>query len=153
MDATGAVANKAALRELLEREDNTICADCRAPAPQWASASVGCFICTEYADDDGQKSRSDARKFANFEVNSVSSMQMCNFKNHHNCPGHKRNVMKYLGLDAAAAEQGADLSPSKEDFEKVWNHVCAGGPLPLIIIIIIIIITIIIIRWNCSGGH
>ena len=114
---------------------------------------VGCFICTEYADDDGQKSRSDARKFANFEVNSVSSMQMCNFKNHHNCPGHKRNVMKYLGLDAAAAEQGADLSPSKEDFEQVWNHVCAGGPLPLIIIIIIVIIIIIIIRWNCSGGH
>ena len=50
MDATGAAdANKAALRELLERDDNTICADCRAPAPQWASASVGCFICTQCA--------------------------------------------------------------------------------------------------------
>ena len=49
MDATGADTNKAALRELLERDDNTICADCRAPAPQWASASVGCFICTQCA--------------------------------------------------------------------------------------------------------
>lgn len=33
------------LRELLQKSDNRICADCSAPDPKWASANIGVFIC------------------------------------------------------------------------------------------------------------
>ena len=29
------------------REDNRTCADCRAPAPEWASTNLGIFICID----------------------------------------------------------------------------------------------------------
>ena len=37
------------LEELLQQPGNGVCADCRAPAPRWASASLGCFLCTQCA--------------------------------------------------------------------------------------------------------
>ena len=37
------------LEELVLRPGNGVCADCRAPNPRWASASVGCFLCTQCA--------------------------------------------------------------------------------------------------------
>ena len=71
--------------------------DLRTSDGRWGA---GCFICTEYAVEEGpNKSRSDARAFANFEVNTPSSMQMSNFAYHHNCRARERNVMIYLGLD------------------------------------------------------
>ncbi|CAD6336329.1 unnamed protein product [Miscanthus lutarioriparius] len=33
------------LRELLQKSDNRICADCSVPDPKWASANIGVFIC------------------------------------------------------------------------------------------------------------
>ncbi|KAJ1259860.1 hypothetical protein BS78_10G188400 [Paspalum vaginatum] len=33
------------LRELLQKSDNRVCADCSAPDPKWASANIGVFIC------------------------------------------------------------------------------------------------------------
>lgn len=33
------------LRELLQKSDNRVCADCGAPDPKWASANIGVFIC------------------------------------------------------------------------------------------------------------
>lgn len=37
------------LLELLEREENTVCADCTEPYPTWASTNWGAFICTQCA--------------------------------------------------------------------------------------------------------
>ena len=44
------VAQRAAVGKLLALAENAKCADCRAPGPTWASASVGCFICTQARD-------------------------------------------------------------------------------------------------------
>uniref|UniRef100_A0ACD5ZPP6 Uncharacterized protein n=2 Tax=Avena sativa TaxID=4498 RepID=A0ACD5ZPP6_AVESA len=35
------------LKELLQRRENRICADCGAPDPKWASANIGVFICVK----------------------------------------------------------------------------------------------------------
>ncbi|XP_057763871.1 ADP-ribosylation factor GTPase-activating protein AGD12 [Salvia miltiorrhiza] len=34
-----------ALKDLLARPDNRVCADCGAPDPKWASSNIGVFIC------------------------------------------------------------------------------------------------------------
>lgn len=38
-------SGKRKLRDLLLQKDNRTCADCGAPDPKWASASIGVFIC------------------------------------------------------------------------------------------------------------
>ncbi|XP_051135717.1 ADP-ribosylation factor GTPase-activating protein AGD12-like [Andrographis paniculata] len=38
-------SGKRKLRDLLLQSDNRICADCGAPDPKWASATIGVFIC------------------------------------------------------------------------------------------------------------
>ncbi|KAK5791921.1 ADP-ribosylation factor GTPase-activating protein AGD12-like isoform X2 [Gossypium arboreum] len=37
--------NRRRLRNLLNKSDNRICADCGAPDPKWASSNIGVFIC------------------------------------------------------------------------------------------------------------
>lgn len=37
--------NKRSLQELARKPANTVCADCRAPDPDWASYTIGIFIC------------------------------------------------------------------------------------------------------------
>lgn len=37
--------NQKTLREMLKKDGNNICADCRAPDPDWASHTLGTFIC------------------------------------------------------------------------------------------------------------
>ncbi|KAK3520220.1 hypothetical protein QTP70_019362 [Hemibagrus guttatus] len=43
--ASGEEANRRRLRELLGRPGNGCCADCLAPGPEWASFTLGVFIC------------------------------------------------------------------------------------------------------------
>ncbi|WOK92015.1 hypothetical protein Cni_G00706 [Canna indica] len=38
------------LKDLMLKGDNRICADCSAPDPKWASASIGVFICLKCSD-------------------------------------------------------------------------------------------------------
>ncbi|XP_068654066.1 ADP-ribosylation factor GTPase-activating protein AGD12-like [Aristolochia californica] len=43
--AKSSPGNLRRLRELMQRNDNRMCADCGAPDPKWASANIGVFIC------------------------------------------------------------------------------------------------------------
>ncbi|XP_042006812.1 probable ADP-ribosylation factor GTPase-activating protein AGD13 [Salvia splendens] len=38
-------SGNSALKDLLARPDNRVCADCGAPDPKWASSNIGVFIC------------------------------------------------------------------------------------------------------------
>uniref|UniRef100_A0A453NM39 Arf-GAP domain-containing protein n=1 Tax=Aegilops tauschii subsp. strangulata TaxID=200361 RepID=A0A453NM39_AEGTS len=46
-DAGMASGKMAKLKELLQKSENRICADCSAPDPNWASANIGVFICVK----------------------------------------------------------------------------------------------------------
>jgi len=37
--------NKEQLLEVVQQQDNAVCADCGERDPQWASANLGLFIC------------------------------------------------------------------------------------------------------------
>jgi stromal membrane-associated protein len=38
------------LKDLMIKSDNRICADCGAPDPKWASATIGVFLCLKCGD-------------------------------------------------------------------------------------------------------
>ncbi|KAB2007112.1 hypothetical protein ES319_D10G004800v1 [Gossypium barbadense] len=42
--------NRRRLRNLVNKSDNRICADCGAPDPRWASSNIGVFICLKCCD-------------------------------------------------------------------------------------------------------
>ncbi|XP_043919173.1 arf-GAP with dual PH domain-containing protein 1-like [Protopterus annectens] len=39
------IRNQKALKEMIKKDGNNICADCQAPDPDWASHTLGTFIC------------------------------------------------------------------------------------------------------------
>lgn len=46
---TSAAVFRMRLEELLQRQENSKCADCFEPAPTWASTNWGVFLCTQCA--------------------------------------------------------------------------------------------------------
>ena len=55
------------------------------------------------------------------------AFQICHLKKHQDSPVHKVNCLKYLQVKDVSDPFEEKAAPPKEDFLKVWNHVCNGS--------------------------
>ncbi|KAF9973068.1 hypothetical protein BGZ73_003732 [Actinomortierella ambigua] len=118
------------LNELLKIPVNTICCDCGAANPKWASTSIGCFLCMRCCSIH-RKMGTHISKIKSVSLDSWTQEEIDNMKNRGNGKVNQFGMEQYIRAKYERKEfmegGGGDHQPSRSAYGNTFSGGRGGG--------------------------